>query len=446
MAFHFETIIMMYQQFLQRILLPIGDLINNSSFCKDLSFWRKVDALSSEELAELQQNNLKKILQHTSSNVKYYSSVKLTGDKPNKWLQEFPILTKDILRSNSEELLAVKNKGLKKISSSGSSGISSSVYMNNKDLSSLRAGLIHWWEWYGYRIGNPIIQTGISPNRGLLKSLKDYFFKTIYINAFSHSEEQIIKILKRVKKSNHYVLAGYASSLNVMAEVAEKHRFKIRFKSVISFGDKMFSHYRKNIEKVFSCTVYDTYGSAEGFLIGAEYDLEYMYILSPQVYIEILDDNNEPVPDGTIGNVVVTRLDGYAMPLIRYKIGDLGVLLPKNKYPKERKYQYPLLQQIVGRDTDIVKTKGGKILVVHSFTGIFEYVSEIKQFKIIQRNLDGISIQYIKSNGFTNSILTDIIRKLQFYIEDETFIITFIEVKFIAPTKSGKPQIIESLI
>ena len=436
----------MYQQFLEHILLPIGDLINNSSFCKDLKFWRKVDALSSKKLEELQQYNLRKILLHTSSNVKFYKSIKLKGNNPNDWLQEFPILTKDTLRSNSEELLAVKKIGLKKVSSSGSSGISSSVYMNNKDLSSLRSGLIHWWEWYGYRIGSPIIQTGISPNRGLLKSLKDYFFRTIYINAFSHSEEQIIEVLKNVKKDNHYVLAGYASSLNVMAEIAEKHRFKIKFKSVISFGDKMFSHYRKNIENVFSSKVYDTYGSAEGFLIGAEFDLEYMYILSPQTYIEILDDNNNPVTNGTMGNIVVTRLDGYAMPLIRYKIGDLGVLLPENQYPKKRKFNYPLLQQIIGRDTDVVKTKSGKTLVVHSFTGIFEYVPEIKQFKIIQENLEGIKIEYIKSDGFRNAILIDVTKKLQFYIEDETFKITFIEVKFIAPTKSGKPQIIESLI
>jgi phenylacetate-CoA ligase len=436
----------MYQQFLEHIILPIGDFINNSSFCKDLLFWRKVDTLNSEELEKLQQDNLRKILKHTSLNVRYYNYIKLIGNNPNDWLQEFPILTKDILRNQSENLLAVKNKRLKKISSSGSSGISSSVYMNTTDLSTLRAGLVHWWEWYGYFIGRPIIQTGISPKRGLLKSLKDYFFKTIYINAFSHSEEQIVKILKRLKRDNQYILAGYASSLNVIADIAEKYHFKIKFKSVISFGDKMFSHYRKNIEKVFDCRVYDTYGSAEGFLIGAEYDLEYMYILSPQTYIEILDDNNRPVPDGAIGNIVVTRLDGYAMPLIRYKIGDLGVLLPKKEYPKERKFQYPLLQKVIGRDTDIVKTRNGKILVVHSFTGIFGYVSEIKQFKIIQKNLDGITIEYIKSDGFKKSLLIGITRKIQFYIEDETFIITFKEVKFIAPTKSGKPQIIESLI
>jgi len=436
----------MYPKFLAHILLPIGDLLNKSSFCKDLSFWRKVDTLSSDELVSLQEDNLKKILKYTSLNVKYYESVNLSGNNPIDWLQEFPILTKDILRSNSDELLAVKNKGLKKISSSGSSGISSSVYMNNRDLSSLRAGLIHWWEWYGYRIGNPIIQTGISPNRGFLKSLKDYFFKTIYVNAFVHTEEQIIKILNKAKKNDRYILAGYASSLNVIAEIAVKHQFKIQLKSVISLGDKLFSHYRKNIEKTFKCKVYDTYGSAEGFLIGAEYDLEYMYILSPQTYIEILDDDNNPVPNGTLGHVVVTRLDGYAMPLIRYKIGDLGILLPEDKYPVERKFQYPLLQQIVGRDTDIVKTRQGKILVVHSFTGIFEYIPEIKQFKIIQNTLDGILIEFIRSDGFTNSILRDVLKKLQFYIEDENFKITFKEVKFIAPTKSGKPQIIESLI
>ena len=206
----------------------------------------------------------------------------------------------------------------------------------------------------------------------------------------------------------------------------------------------MFDHYRKNISKTFKCDIQDTYGSAEGFLISSQLDLEYSYILSPQVFVEILDDNNRPVPDGQLGHVVVTRLDGFAMPLIRYKIGDLAIKLPKEKYPKNKKFEYPLLEKIIGRDTDVVKTNKGKIMIVHSFTGIFEYIIEIKQFKIIQNSLNGIHILVVKGEGFETSILEVVKEKILEKLEFEEFSITFEIVCQISPSKSGKPQIIES--
>ena len=107
-------------------------------------------------------------------------------------------------------MLTASKEKLTKISSSGSSGISSSVYMSKEDLSSLRAGLVHWWEWSGYRMGCKLVQTGISPNRGILKSIKDVLFRTIYVNAFAHDDIQVIKVLNRIK-NKEYMLIGYAS-------------------------------------------------------------------------------------------------------------------------------------------------------------------------------------------------------------------------------------------
>ena len=80
-------------------------------------------------------------------------------------------------------------------------------------------------------------------------------------------------------------------------------------------GDKLFSSYQEAIKNAFQCKVYDTYGCNEGFLIASQKDLEYKYIMSPHVYLEILDDDNRPVEDGVMGHVVVTRLDGFSMPL-----------------------------------------------------------------------------------------------------------------------------------
>ena len=437
---------MIYNKLIENIFLPIGDFINKSSYVKQLKYWRKVDSLSEIELEKLQKKNLKSILEHTVNNVSKYSSIQLKGSNPYQWLSNFPILTKDDIRGSSENLLSnkVNKANLISYSSSGSSGIQSTVFMNKEEQSIIRAILSHWWEWSGYKIGSPLVQTGISPNRGFLKSIKDSLFRTKYITAFSLTDKQLEVLFKDLNNTNNHYLVGYASSLNIIAAYALEHNYKVNFKAVISLGDKMFNHYKKKIEKAFTTKVFDTYGCNEGFLIASQKDLEYKYIMSPHVYLEILDDNDMPLPDGELGHVVVTRLDGYSMPLIRYKIGDLAIKLPKEKYPENRVFKYPLLEKIIGRDTDVVFLSDNKKLTVHSFTGIFEYVPEIKQFKVIQEKLGEIVIEYIKTNGFNNDVLLRVTKELQKYILDYNFKIHYKEVTFIAASKSGKPQIVES--
>ena len=440
---------MIYNKFIENILLPIGDFLNNSSYKEQLKYWRKVDSFSEEKLENLQKRNLKNILLHAIENTQKYKSIILQGDNPVNWLQNFPILNKKDIRNNPDNLISKKSNKTKLIpySSSGSSGLQCTVYMSKQEQSNIRAILSHWWEWTGYKIGKPLAQTGITPSRGKLKTFKDFLFRTIYINAFSHSQEQLKELcIQLQKKENKYFIAGYASSLNVIAEYALKNNYNLKIKSVISLGDKLFSHYKKNINKAFKCDVFDTYGCNEGFLIASQKDLEYKYIMSPHVYLEILDDNDNPIPDGELGNVVVTRLDSYSMPLIRYKIGDLAIKLPKDKYPIERAFKYPLLQQIIGRETDIVSLPGGRKMVVHSFTGIFEYIPEIKQFQVLQEELSSITIRYIKSDSYTTETLDKILSELQKYIQNPHFLIYFKEVTKILPSKSGKPQIIESKI
>jgi phenylacetate-CoA ligase len=178
-------------------------------------------------------------------------------------------------------------------------------------------------------------------------------------------------------------------------------------------------------------------------MMAAQYDLDYLYQMSPYVYMELLDDAGEQVPDGQIGHVVVTNLDSFAMPMIRYRIGDLAIKLPKAAYPANRALQLPLLQKVVGRDTDLVKTRSGKYMVVHSFTGIFEHLPQISQFCVVQHHLDAIDILYIPGEGFNPSILDHVQQKIHEFL-GEPLPIRFQEVSEIAPTKSGKPQLIVS--
>jgi phenylacetate-CoA ligase len=436
-----------YNRLLESVILPSGDLLLGTNFISELRKWRKISRLKEAELRELSIINLRKLLAYATANVPYYRTYSQNGKSdPVAWLKEFPVVDKSDYNNNIDSFLSSPKDNLIPQYSSGSSGVQGVVYMNKKEQSSTQAIQTLLWEWSGYYPGKPIVQTGITPDRGFAKSLKDCFFKTRYYNAFGLDNMQLSAILQKQTGLSKYHLGGYASSLFLLAQTANEHAISdIKFDVVISWGDKMFDHYRKEIEKAFGCKVYDTYGSTEGTVIAGQCDLEYYYILTPHVWIELLDENHNEVEDGKIGHVVVTRLDSYSMPLIRYKLGDLAIRLPRHKYPERRELAFPLLEKIIGRNTDIIKTASGKFMIVHFFTGIFEHVNEIKQFKVVQRDLNSIEIEYIPGEGFSEIVLGRVSEKIKSYLNEE-FPIKWKQVDFITPTKSGKPQIIQSLI
>lgn len=437
----------LYNLILENIFLPLGDLVTSSSVVKHLNTIRCYDNLNDHELVELQYQKLTELLEYAVSNSPYYKNLKIERENNAvDWLKKFPILEKDILRKYESEILTISPKGLNKISSSGSTGEKSWVYLTQDELSYIRANQIHWWEWAGYQIGDKILQTGISKQKFDIKQLKNLLFRTKYIKAFSHSPQELVATVDYIRKNKGIFLVGFASSLYLIAQKAKELKHTdFQVKGIISLGGKLFAEYREIIELVFQSKVFDTYGCGEGIGVSSQKDLDFMYIITPNTYIEIVDDQGMEVKDGVLGHVLLTNLNAKAFPLIRYRIGDLASILPRTEYPAQREFNYPLLKSIIGRDTDIVRTNSGKFLVVHSFTAIFKYFPTITQFCVIQRDLSKIELQYITSEGFKESDLNIIQKKIDDALGEHLPVI-FQKVEFIAPTASGKPQMIQSYI
>jgi phenylacetate-CoA ligase len=426
---------------LEHLVLPMGDTMIGGSMMSELRKLRKMNGD-----AQFQQDKLMKVLQHAAKRSPYYKGLNIPfHEDPVTYLKRFPILTKQILRSETDRLLTMPVHGLSRECSSGTSGFQSIVYWTKQEQSQHRATQLLWWEWAGFRMGDPILQTGITPNRKLIKGIKDKLLNTYYLQAFSHSEEDVKKAFDWVKSKKDPVLAGYASSLYVLAQFAEKMGEQLHFKTAISWGDKLFPHYRRQIERVFGTKVHETYGSAEGLMMGAQKDLDHMYLMNQNVFFELVDDDGNDVKEGEMGHVIVTSLNAYAMPLIRYRIGDLARMLPRDQYPVKRSMDYPIIEKVIGRDTDLVRTPGGKVLVVHSFTGIFEHIPEISQFRITQEKLSGIKVEFVPGEGYHEQLLDKIREKLDENIR-EPFAVEFIERNQIPPSASGKPQLIISKI
>ncbi|MDZ4757111.1 MAG: hypothetical protein SGJ10_03095 [Bacteroidota bacterium] len=438
-----------YTYVTENFILPFGDMVFKSSVIKNLRQWRKTQWLSVEEIAQLERENLKSLLSHVLKNIPHYKNLNITeNEDPFLTLSKFPLLYKKDIKSDFYNFIDPNQdkKTLIKYMSSGSSGVQGEGYVNKAEDSASIAIQTLWWEWAGYRMGKPLIQTGVSLNRGLKKKLKDKLLRVKYELAFNHYEKDIIKLLNKINHTQKYYFAGYASSLFVFSQLAKKQRINdIKLKSVVSFGDKMFPHYRKSIQEVFGAKVYDTYGCCEGIMFSGQCEFGHYHIMSPHVHLEIVDKDGNPVSEGTLGYVVATRLDGYTMPLIRYYMGDMAVKNARNK-TCECGRGFPIMEQIIGRDTDIIRTKNGKYLVVHIFTLIFEQYSSIKQFRVIQKVLENIEIEYIPEPDFEKSILSEISSRILLNTEPGELKINYTCVDFIPATPSGKPQIIQSFL
>lgn len=434
----------MYNKIVENLLLPVGDVFLRTNFIATLNHLRRVQWEDLETLQHRQRTSLADLLTHATTNTQYYKHLGvLSENDPTQWLKKFPLLTKRNLKENGERLIGkgIFKEKLVKESSSGSSGIQSSVYLTKREVSQAQAAQTLLWEWSGYTLGSPLLQLGMTTRRPLVKRLKDYFLRVNYQQAFNISQPEAEKAIARIT-GNNYFFGGYASGLYGYALLAEQLSVKPSFRSVISWGDKMFPHYRSKIEKVFNTRVFDVYGTTEGFVIAGQCSAGSYHVVTPHVFLELLDKDGKEVKAGEVGFVVATRLDAYAMPLIRYYLGDIAVR-EKESFQCPCGRHLPVLRQIIGRDTDLVRTRSGKLLIVHFFTGIFEHFPQVRQFRVIQRELERIIVEYIPEVDCSDAVLNTLRETIHEKL-GERMTIDFVEVAYIPDTPSGKPQIIKS--
>ena len=439
----------MYHKIVKNIIYPLSDKFLGLTINKNLRKNRKIQWFTEKELFTLQNKKLYEILSHCKKNIPYYKTI--LNDSNFNWegdlfqeLKKFPTLTKKIIRNNLPNNLLDKKRNIYTIEkTSGSSGEQGEFYLDRLAFSKIIAAQTLYWEWAGYSFGKKAIQTGINPERGLKKQLKDKLLLIKYADAFRIDSKMVKKNLSSFRNKREIFFIGYPSSIFSYAKFAKELGINdLSFKAIISLGDKMFSHYRNLIEKTFNTEIFDTYGGAEGLMIAGECSEHKYHILSSHVHIEILDELGNTVPDGELGEVTVTSLDNFLMPLIRYKIGDLAIKSKKIGRCKCGR-SLPIIDEIIGRDTDILFTPKLKVLVVHFFTGIFEHFPEIRQFQVKQLEKGGkIHIKYIEGTNFSTVILEKVRMKI-FDRAKEKFPLEFHNVPEIAPAQSGKPQIIQ---
>ena len=255
-------------------------------------------------------------------------------------------------------------------------------------------------EWAGWEIGHPHVQTGMTLRRDLGRRLKDHLLGCHYVSAFDLDDAHIDEALDFIDAHNIEHVWGYAASLYYFALRAQERGWNRPLHSVVTWGDNLYPHYRRAIENTFRTRVTDTYGIGEGIQVSAQCgSADNYHVHTLDVIVEYLDDEGRPVAEGEAGNLILTRLHAGPMPLIRYRVGDLGIAGDQSPCACGRGLDR--MRSIQGRDTDVVLTPSGNRLIVEFFNGIIDDIPEIESFQVVQEHLDTLAVIVVPRPGFS---------------------------------------------
>jgi len=404
---------------LRHAILPAGDLAFGQGLMARLRFLEQAQWWDRERLCAYRDRALNSLLKVAYSEVPFYRDLlNNAGVKPEdirrpEDLGSLPVVTKALLRVGYPHL-TTRNTGRKtyEACSSGSTGTNFRVKEDAETAGIHRASFLLALEWAGWRLGEPHLQTGVTPERSFDRQLKDSLLRCHYLSARDLSDASLDLALDLLESHRIQHLWGYPGSLYCLALRAQQRGWNRPLRSIVTWGDNLYPHYRRLIQQVFAARIFDTYGCGEGMQISAQCGRSNTYhVHTPDVVIECADDAGRPVAAGQLGQLLLTRLHPGPMPLIRYQIGDVGVM--GNGRLCECGRGYEIMESIQGRDTDIVITPSGNHLVVHFFTGILEYFAEIESFQVIQEEIDSILLRIVPTGAFGDGTAARIVAALQ---------------------------------
>ena len=242
--------------------------------------------------------------------------------------------------------------------------------------------------------------------------------------------------VEQLKKHNPRIIYGFTSVIYLLAKFLEYRGITdIKPQAVLTAGITLFESQREYIKSQFECDLFDAYGG-DGMVVSHECQEHAGYhIMSEGVICEFIRDG-EPASPGERGAIVLTNLNNYMMPFIRYSIEDVGI--PSDDMcPCGR--GLPLMEKIEGRIADIVRAPNGNHVFPHYFLKIFgNEASWMEEWQILQETESRLRIKVVKNNECPPGRLESLSQVIRGDLGELDIEFEFVES--IPPSTSGKKR------
>lgn len=381
---------------------------NVASCSKNLE---KTQWMKREELRGLQVSKLKALLKQAYENVPYYhrcfkeNKFYPTDFKTLEDLSKIPVLHRSSIRSEADRLLArnADERKLVKWKTNGTTDVPLSFFRSRTDIGRGTAAELRSFGWGGYKIGDKaVLIHRVSPHDlgNVEDRLKLRLNRTRLFNVAYLSENYMESFCSAMQKFKpQYIISRATPVTNILAVfLLENRRFRISPQAVFTGGQTLLPHYRANIENAFKCRVYDWYGSAEMSHVASQCGFhDSLHVSEENVLVEIQKDG-EKAACGEEGTVLLTNLDNFAMPFIRYDVGDRGRILDDEcSCGRELSLFRP-----IGRTREYFVHSDGTFTIFRDVNTVFENVP-LEDFQIVQSSLDEIVIRIVRRSDYTES-------------------------------------------
>jgi phenylacetate-CoA ligase len=278
--------------------------------------------------------------------------------------------------------------------------------------------------------------------------LKDFLSHRYRFNIFDFSDAALAKMILKFRNTKFDYINGYTSSIVLLAKYLQKENLFLdvicpSLKVCIVTSEMLFDDDKRLLEERFRVPIINEYGSAELDIIALESPDGIWKVNSETLFVEILDENNQVLPNGKEGRIVVTSLYNKAHPMIRYEVGDIGILDEKSTFKN------PILKKLTGRTNDVALLPSGKKspgMTFYSITKkLFGDEGNVKEFVITQTKIDTFEIDYTSDKELSESEISNIKKVLDQFLETG-LIYLFNRKNFIERSQSGKLKQFKSLV
>ena len=395
--------------------------------------------MSPERLHQVQQQRLRQFLQTTRTHSTYYREKFRHIDTECIDLAEYPVTTKSemmahfdqvvtdpgITRKGIEEFIAdirnVRQRFLGKYAvahTSGSQGQPALIVQNQQELDLLFAfqmtrgnleyqGALRLLRgacnlWNPTRLAVLINQQGFFPSAWIWQHLPKFmhhFMRFLFVPA---NDPDLIAKLNAFSPA---VLSATPTSLDLLALKIDQLRFP-RLRQVVTWSETLTPKARGRIHAAFRTPVMDNYASGEClFMTNGCSTSTGAHINADWVILEVVDENNRPVPPGQMGHkVLMTNLANTVQPFIRYEISDRLVMATE---PCGCGNRLPRIETIMGRAADffwVATSSGYRPLTTYPFQHAFDYLREVREWQAEQVERNRIIVRLEPIPGTTTDL------------------------------------------
>jgi phenylacetate-CoA ligase len=388
--------------------------------------------LSTSEIRDLQSEKLRRLIRHAYRNVPYYRArMREAGLGPEDVrgiddLPKLPLLEKRDVRAHlyfdiMQE--GVSHAELTRVTTAGSTGEPFDCYVDRGQLEFRWAANLRALEWAGYRFGDPLLKLVSNPKAQEMARLRARFENKLagadVVSVLPLSSAKLDEIANLLTKRGPMVIDGDAEVLELLAEhVVAGGGLGTNCRGVVSTGQTLSSRSRTLFEAAFGCPVFDAYGSREFARFAHESNAHAGHLIAAEGFlVEVLIEGRTAAP-GEVGEVVVTDLNGFAMPLIRYRLGDLAEAVdPAEKSSCGR--GLPRLGRIRGRAQSILRGADGQ-LVPSTFLShaVSELGFAIKRLQAIQHEAGALELRIVKGARYSDDRLQELLSLLRAQLGD----------------------------